>query len=41
MASRERGMHGVQGHDVGTCTSLEAGDRLRERLGAAGERSVE
>ena len=34
-------MRGVEGHDIGARTCLESDDRLRERLGAAGERSVE
>ena len=33
-------MRGVEAHDVGACTSLEACDRLRERLGAAGRARV-
>jgi hypothetical protein len=37
----ERGMRGVEGDDVCACTRLESDDRLRERLGAAGQRSVE
>jgi hypothetical protein len=34
-------MRCVEGHDVSACTWLKTGDRLRERLSAAGQRSVE
>ena len=34
-------MRGVEGHDISARTWLEPDDRLRERLGAAGQRSVE
>ena len=34
-------MRGVEGDDIGARTGLESDDRLRERLGAAGQRSVE
>ena len=40
-ASGERRMRGVEGDDVGACACLESDDRLRERLGAAGQRGVE
>jgi hypothetical protein len=34
-------MRCVEAHDVSACTWLKSDDRLRERLGAAGQRSVE
>jgi hypothetical protein len=34
-------MLGVEGHDIGAGACLESDDGLRQRLGAAGERSVE
>ena len=34
-------MRGVERDDVCACTRVESDDRLRERLGAAGQRSVE
>ncbi len=40
-APGERGMRGVERHDVGAGTCLESDDRLRQRLAAAGQRAVE
>ena len=34
-------MRGVEGDDIGARACLDSGDRLRERLGAAGQRGVE
>ena len=40
-APGKRWMRGVEGHDVGPRADLKSRGRLRQRSGAAGERSVE